>query len=127
MSKKEELLEGNFDYQAGSVNILVHLCHGLAKEAGWNDKPREIGTELMLIFSDVSEAMEGARKDLMDDHLPSRKMLEVELADALIRICDTAGKHGLDLGGAVLAKLKYNQQRSDHKIENRNKEGGKKF
>lgn len=127
MSKKEELLEGNLDNQAGNVNILVHLCHGLSKEAGWHNKPREIGTDLMLIVSEVSEAMEGARKGLMDDHLPNRQMLEVELADAIIRICDTAGKYNLDLGGAVLEKLKYNQTREDHKLENREKDGGKKF
>ena len=37
----------------------------------------------MLIVSEIAEAMEGERKDLMDDKLPHRKMAEVELADAL--------------------------------------------
>jgi len=45
----------------------------------------------------------------------------------MIRICDLAGREGLDLGGALVDKLKYNQQRSDHKPENRNQEGGKKY
>lgn len=45
----------------------------------------------------------------MDDKIPHRSMLEVELADALIRICDMAGGLGLDLEGAVLEKLEYNQ------------------
>ncbi len=40
--------------------------------------------------------MEGERKDLMDDKLPHRKMAEVELADALIRIFDYAGAYGYD-------------------------------
>jgi hypothetical protein len=67
------------------------------------------------------------RKDLMDDHLPHRKMAEVELADAVIRICDLAGLKGYDLGGAIEEKLAYNLQRADHKLENREKEGGKQF
>ena len=109
------------------TNVMVDMCHGLATEAGWHDQPREVGTMLMLVVSEISEAMEGFRKNLNDDHLPSRKMVEVELADAVIRIMDLAGKLQLDLGGAMYEKLLYNVNREDHKPENRNKENGKKF
>lgn len=71
--------------------------------------------------------MEGDRKQLMDDKLSHRSMFEVELADAVIRIFDLAGSQGLDLGGAIVEKLAYNQQREDHKIENRKNDGGKKY
>jgi hypothetical protein len=50
---------------------------------------------LMLVVSELVEAMEGERKDLMDDKLPHRKMAEVEMADAAIRILDYMG--GFDL------------------------------
>ena len=45
----------------------------------------------------------------------------------MIRIFDYAGALGLDLGGAMAEKLAYNQQRADHKRENRKAEGGKAF
>ena len=94
---------------------------------GWHDKPREVGTMLALCHSELSEALEGVRKDLMDDHLPHRKMVEVELADCVIRILDLAGYLGLDVANALAEKHTYNRTREDHKREVRAKEGGKAF
>jgi hypothetical protein len=129
-------------------NVLTTACHGLAKESGWwndlktgedltspmfgvhgNPESLKINVpeKLMLIVSEVSEGMEGHRKNLMDDKLPHRMMLEVELADAVIRIFDLAGGIGLDVAGAIVEKLAFNAQRADHKPENRRQEGGKGF
>jgi hypothetical protein len=66
---------------------------------------------LMLIVSEISEAMEADRKDLMDDKLTNRPGIEVELADAKIRIHDFCGGYGLDLDGAEEEKLAYNTTR----------------
>ncbi len=120
-----------------AVDQLVRVCHQAADFAGWwidpitkqpvTENPLCFSNKLMLIVSEVSEAMEGDRKNLMDDKLPHRPMREVELADALIRICDLAGAYHLDLGGAVAEKLAYNAQRPDHKIENRVADGGKTY
>jgi NTP pyrophosphatase (non-canonical NTP hydrolase) len=85
------------------------------------------GTMIALIHSELSEALEGLRKDLMDDHLPHRKMVEVEMADVLIRLFDFCDYFRLDLGNATVEKDEYNKKRSDHKFENRMAEGGKKF
>lgn len=110
-----------------SINQLKDLCYTESNNAGWHLKTREVGTMLMLIVSEISEAMEGYRKGLMDDHLPTRSMIECELADAVIRIGDLAGMLQIDLGGAVIDKIIYNRTRADHKPENRAKKGGKKF
>ena len=49
------------------------------------------GEKFMLMVSEISEAMEGQRQGKMDDKLPHRPMVEVELADAIIRILDYSG------------------------------------
>jgi NTP pyrophosphatase (non-canonical NTP hydrolase) len=110
------------------------ICHFNSVRAGWYRDPytgdrldRNVAEMLCLIHSEISEAMEGYRKDKMDDHLPDREMVEVELADAMIRIFDLAGFLGVDLAGAVIEKLAYNKERSDHKLTNRAEKGGKKF
>lgn len=74
----------------------------------------------------MSEACEGVRKGIQDDKLPDRPMIEVELADAVIRILDLCGHENLDLAGAIQDKLEYNASRADHKLENRLADGGKK-
>ena len=83
--------------------------------------------KIALIHSEVSEALEGYRKNQQDEKLPNRKAIEVELADAIIRILDLTDMLELDIGGAIAAKRKYNATRADHKIENRSAEGGKAF
>ena len=88
---------------------------------------RNVGELLCLVHSEISEALEGDRKGLMDDKIPHRSMLSVELADAIIRIFDMAEGLKLDLGGAFVDKMKYNASREDHKHENRKKSGGKKY
>ena len=109
-------------------------CHKAAKAAGWwsdintgKKIDRNVGELLCLIHSEISEAMEAHRKGLKDDKLTHRPGIEVELADAVIRIADLCGWLGLDLGGAISEKLEYNARRADHKPENRAKVGGKAY
>jgi len=115
-------------------NSLVALCHGLAVEGGWWHDPatgaqrdRNDGELICLMHSELSEAMEAVRKSKQDDHLPQRPGVEVELADAVIRIADLCGALQLDLGGAIAEKMQFNASRPDHKPENRAASGGKAY
>lgn len=112
------------------INTLSDEIYESNYTAGWwsdCDNPLCVPTKLLLIHSEISEAMEGDRRGLMDDKLPHRPMLEVELADAVIRILDLAGALGLDLGGAIQEKREFNNTRSDHKVEVRQAAGGKRY
>lgn len=81
---------------AAQLNVLAARVH-TANAKWWVDLEtgapltRNIGELLMLVVSELAEALEGHRKNLHDDKLPHRKMIEVELADAVIRLLDIAG------------------------------------
>ena len=84
------------------LNKLAKRVHALNK-SWWIDietgKPikRNNRELLMLVITELSEAVEGIRKNLMDDKLPHRKMEEVEMADAAIRLLDFSGGFKIEL------------------------------
>lgn len=121
-------------------NALQKICHGRAVQAGWwhcpvTGEPSSpeyirsslIPQKLLLIHSEISEACEADRKGLMDSHLPHRNGVEVELADAAIRIFDLAGALGFDLGAAIAEKMAYNAARADHTLAARAADNGKRY
>ena len=120
---------------AEMLEYMVHMVHDewAVPKGWWTDlqtgQPanRNVGELLCLVHSEISEALEGFRKNLPDDHLPEFKSIEVELADALIRIFDMAGGLKLRLAEAFVAKMDYNTHRPDHNPEARKGEHGKKF
>jgi NTP pyrophosphatase (non-canonical NTP hydrolase) len=104
---------------APTLNELAAEIVEINRANGWNvtrpeDWPRDaqddedsihkIGTKLALITSEVSEALEGLR-DLDKENFAE------ELSDVLIRTLDLAGGLGLDVDGAVFAKLEKNRGR----------------
>ena len=128
LNEDEDIIDNS--YLAQALNVLAHDIHDDSVSAGWWDDGEDkyvLATKLMLTVSEIAEAMEGLRKDQWDDHLPHRKMVEVEVADALIRLLDFSSALNMDIGSAVMEKLEYNRNRLDHKQETRQAAGGKQF
>ncbi len=96
-----------------TIRELQQQCFQASSEKGFwpKDEQRNIGELLMLITSELGEALEADRKGALDDHIKHRFGLEVELADAVIRICDMCGGLGMDLQGAIEDKLAFNKTR----------------
>jgi hypothetical protein len=133
---KHERFNMNHNYSTifDGINAAMDLVHETSKNAGWYTNvetglptKRNFGEVIALMHSELSEALEADRKDLMDDKLTHRPGVEVELADCIIRIFDTAKAMNLDIAGAIIEKNAYNVKRADHKLENRGKANGKKY
>ncbi|MEH7503266.1 MazG nucleotide pyrophosphohydrolase domain-containing protein [Neobacillus drentensis] len=88
--------------------MIDNLCKEafmIAKSKGWHDEPRETGTVLALIHSEVSEALEADRKG-------NKENFAEELADVCIRVFDLCGSRGIDLEKAISEKMEYNKSRT---------------
>lgn len=98
---------------------------------GFYEKPVEVGTHLMLITSELAEALEADRHSISADRFTFSKEFsesgdfvsafkknikdsyEDEIADAVIRLLDHCGYKGIDLQWHVEQKLKYNATREN--------------
>ncbi len=121
------------------LNSLAKEIYEGNKKKGFWDKERNVGEMLMLIVTELSEAMEAHRGrgnklnkskfiDSIEDVESSgyrvtsdmfkkyfeediKDTLEDEIADSLIRILDFCGGLGIDIEWHVEQKLKYNATR----------------
>lgn len=89
------------------LSYLANACYNNAVEKGFHDEERSFGDEVALIHSEVSEALEEYRKS----GNPTDATVVAEFADIIIRVCDTAGRYGIDLDQAVKAKMSKNRER----------------
>lgn len=134
MEKDNLDADGSYhDSMARALDKISRYIHQLNYK-WWTDpatgerKERNVGEMLMLCVSELAEGMEGHRKGLKDDKLPEYDMLEVEIADCMIRLFDLAYGLGYkNIGITLMNKLEFNMTREDHKIEARLAEGGKKY
>jgi len=116
---------------------MIKKAHGVAKEKGFWDEERNVPEMLMLVVSELSEALEALRKnhycdpfatavlaeDLnnWDDSLKDawkngfekavKSSFEDEIADVAIRLFDMCGGLKIDLEKHIEMKMKYNSLR----------------
>lgn len=103
------------------VNSKANQVYEMAKSKGWWDNPREDGTLIALMHSELSEALEASRHgNPKSEHIPEFSAIEEEMADVVIRAMDYCRARGYELGSAIEAKIAFNAGRE-------RMHGGKKF
>lgn len=87
-----------------TLNQLAQTCHAIAKEKGFWDEERNMGEALMLVVTELAEAMESYRKQEDEN-------FKEEIADTFIRLLDLCGGLGLDIEAEIERKANKNKTR----------------
>lgn len=111
------------------LNALASEIHDNAADKGFYDTPPETGTSLMLIVSELGEAMEAHRKGDLGNIVNFNNMIKSgysfkesfeanikdsypdELTDVLIRLLDYMKFIGMDIDRHTKLKMRYNSTR----------------
>ena len=115
-----------------NINDICKRQHELMKAKGFFDNPRELGTLLMLIVSELGEALEADRTGRLSDieafestlnddvnelqKIEAFKMyvkdtFEDEIADVFLRLFDLCGYMGINIDKNIKYKMWYNATR----------------
>lgn len=104
------------------LNQASTIIHGYNKAKGFWDKERNVGELLMLVTSELGEAMEAHRRGQFADWndfevngtpfvYSIKDTFEDEITDAIIRLLDLSAGLEIDLEKHINAKVKYNETR----------------
>ena len=115
------------NYTVTGINQLAQQIYTDNKAKGFWDKERNVGEMLMLVTSELGEAMEAHRKgkfanwstfntnqqtDFKTNFEANIKdSFEDEIADAIIRLLDMVGGLNIDIEKQLTTKLYYNTTR----------------
>ena len=92
------------DINGKSLNELCAICHSIAVEKGFWDQERNIGEALMLIVTELAEAMEAHR-------IQDQENFKEEIADSFIRLMDLCGGMKIDIEAEIEKKANKNKNR----------------
>ena len=87
-----------------TLNEWAAVCHETAVAKGFWDQERNIGEALMLIVTELAEAME-AHRTQNDDNFKE------EIADTFIRLLDLCGGLHIDIESEIIKKATHNTTR----------------
>ena len=87
-----------------TLTEMSKLCHDIAVSKGFWDKERNMGEVLMLIVTELAEAMEAHRKQ-------DQENFREELADTFIRLFDLCGGFNIDIQAEINKKSEKNKER----------------
>ncbi len=95
------------------LDALTQAMHDFVRSKGWYEPdskrpqtPRNLAISLVLEASEVLEHFQWR------DDAPDREELASELADVMLYLLQLASISGIDLGEAVMNKLKHNYTRT---------------
>ena len=127
---KELMKDTKLDELLFGLNDAARLIHANNVEKGFWDEPKNVGELLMLVTSELGEAMEAHRKNKFADVVKFNEFTEEgqeefepnfkryikdtfedEIADAIIRLLDLSAGLGIDIASHILHKVKYNTTR----------------
>jgi len=97
------------NYQPLTLNEVKQMSYEIAMSHGFHTDDTNLltlPTKLMLVVSEVSEAMEAHRNGRVYG------TIEEEIADAIIRLADIAAMLDMDLDWWVMHKMDYNKSRA---------------
>lgn len=81
----------------------------------------------VMMHCELSRMLEGVRKNQPGIGIAGFTFEEEAAARLFVRLMAYSHQRHMKLGNAYTAKLKFNESRADHKLENRAKEDGKAF
>lgn len=101
------------DFMAAFDELAARIHRNAVNKGFWEGSgTRNTGEMIALMHSELSEALEAERVgNPVSDKIPYYTGLEEELADCIIRIMDFATGTGLNVAGAIIEKVAYNEGR----------------